>query len=78
MASLRVRKLDDETLALHRRRAAAHGVSMEEEARQIIKRAVRAPSRVGDMALQLFGAAHGIALALPKHTPPHEPLNFSE
>ena len=77
MASLSVRKLDDETIALLRIRAAEHGVSMEEEARQIIKLAVSAPSRVGDMALQFFGANHGNVLELPKHQP-HEPLDFSE
>lgn len=77
MASLSVRKLDAETIALLRIRAAEHGVSMEEEARQIIKLAVSAPSQLGDMALQFFGADHGIELELPKHQP-HAPLDFSE
>ena len=40
MAGLSVRKLDDETLSRLRLRAAKHGVSMEEEARRILKDAV--------------------------------------
>ena len=39
MASISVRKLDDDTLARLRIRAAKHGISMEEEARRIIRRA---------------------------------------
>ena len=72
-----MRKLDDETLARLRIRAAKHGVSMEEEARQILRRAVAAPDRLGDVALRFFGPDNGIALELPKHKP-HEPLNFAE
>lgn len=40
LASLSIRKLDDETYDRLRGRAARHGVSMEEEIRQILKRAV--------------------------------------
>jgi len=46
-----VRKLDEETLNRLRDRAARHGVSMEEEVRQILKRAVAAPERLGDLAM---------------------------
>jgi len=59
LASLSVRKIDDETVALLRVRAARHGVSMEEEARQILKRAVAAPERLGDLAVRLFAPAYG-------------------
>ncbi len=54
MATLNVRKLDDETLVRLRVRAARHGVSTEEEARRILRRAVSAPERLGDMAVRLF------------------------
>lgn len=40
MAQLLVRKLDDDTKTRLQRRAARHGVSMEEEARNIIRSAV--------------------------------------
>jgi len=77
MASLSVRKLDDETVALLRVRAARHGVSMEEEVRQILKRAVAAPERLGDLAVRLFSPAYGgEELILPKREIT-EPENFS-
>jgi plasmid stability protein len=75
MASLSVRKLDDETLERLRIRAAEHGVSMEEEARRIIKEAVSAPKRLGDLALQLFGPASGVELQ-PSDRQSHQPIDF--
>lgn len=77
MANLSVRKLDNQTLSRLRIRAAEHGVSMEEEARQILKRAVEAPESIVDVALQIFGPAHGVDLELTRHEP-HEPLKFIE
>ena len=77
MASLSVRKLDDETLSRLRIRAAKHGVSMEEEARRILKDAVTAPDRLGDLALRIFGPKHGVDLPLPERTP-HEPMDLTE
>jgi plasmid stability protein len=77
MASLSVRKLDDDTLSRLRIRAAKHGVSMEEEARRILKDAVSAPDQLGDLALRIFGPRHGIDLELPQRTP-HEPLDLTE
>ena len=68
MASLSVRKLDEETLSRLRMRAANHGVSMEEEARRILKEAVSA---------RIFGPHHGVDLGLPEHAP-HAPMEFSE
>ncbi len=77
MASLSVRKLDDDTLSRLRIRAAQHGVSMEEEARRILKDAVGAPEHLGDLALRIFGPKHGIDIQPPERTP-HEPLDLSE
>ncbi|NKB59477.1 MAG: hypothetical protein GKS00_24400 [Alphaproteobacteria bacterium] len=77
MANLSVRKLDSETVSRLRVRAAQHGVSMEEEARRILKRAVAAPERIGELALQLFGPENGVDLELDVHVP-HEPMNFSK
>ncbi len=59
MPSLSVRKLDDSTLQELRARATRHGVSMEEEARRIIRLAVSAPERLGDFAVRLFSPAYG-------------------
>ena len=72
MANLSIRKLDDETYDRLRLRAGRHGVSMEEEARQILKRAVAPPERLGDLFLKVFGSAGGVDLNLPAREP-HEP-----
>ena len=77
MPSLSVRLLDEETVARLRARAASHGVSMEEEARRILKEAVSAPERIGDLALQLFGARQGVDLELPRREA-HEPLDLGQ
>lgn len=76
MASLSVRKIDEETLKRLRVRAARHGVSMEEEVRRLIREAVSGPERLGDLALQLFGPDHGVELPLPEREA-HEPLDLS-
>ena len=73
MGNLSVRKLDDETMERLRIRAAEHGISMEEEARRILSQAVAAPANLGDLAVELFGQAHGIDLEPPDRTS-HEPL----
>ena len=77
MASLSVRKIDEDVYERLRIRAAKHGVSMEEEVRQILKRTVEAPERLGDLALKYFGEANGVELELPVRKP-HEPMDFSE
>ena len=76
MPSLSVRKLDELTFRQLRIQAAKHGVSMEEEVRQIIKRAVTTPENLGDLAVRLFSAAYdGEELSLPQRET-HDPLNF--
>jgi plasmid stability protein len=48
---------------------------MEEEARQILKRAVSPPERLGDFFLKVFGPVRGADLDfLPRE--PHEPLDL--
>lgn len=49
---------------------------MEEEVRRIIRRAVAAPERLGDLALRCFGPAYGVELELPPREP-HEPLDLA-
>ena len=51
--------------------------SMEEEARRILKEAVSAPERLGDLALRIFGPHYGVDLELPEHVP-HAPMDLSE
>lgn len=75
VASLSIRKLDEGTYDRLRRRASRHGTSMEEEARQILKRAVSQPERLGDLFLKIFGPARGTDVNLPPHEP-HEPMNL--
>ena len=59
MPSISVRKIDENTIKQLRSRASKHGVSMEEEVRQILKRAVATPENLGDLAIGLFSPAYG-------------------
>ena len=58
-------------------RAARHGVSMEEEVRRILKQAVAAPEKLGDLMYELFGPDDGVELELPVRGN-REPLDFRE
>ena len=78
MASLSVRKLDDDTMDKLRARAAQHGISMEEEVRRIIRLAVSSPDRLGDFAVDLFSPAYGESdFQLPPRES-SEPMSFPE
>ena len=76
MASLSVRRIDDEIYEKLRERAARHGVSMEEEVRRILLATVSAPERLGDLAVSFFGS-DGVELELPGRDP-HEPPAVGE
>jgi plasmid stability protein len=76
MASISVRKIEDHVYEMLRIRAAKHGVSMEEEVRRILKRAVSVPERLGDLALEYFGE-NGVDLELTRREP-HEPTSVGE
>ena len=58
MPSISIPKLSDETIYLLQTQAKIHGVSVEEEVRQIIVRDVSSPEALGDMAVKLFGPAY--------------------
>lgn len=77
MASLSIRKLEEETIQRLRIRAAEHQISMEEEVRRILRKALAPEIKIGDLALEYFGEEYGVDLILPERTP-HEPLSFSE
>jgi antitoxin FitA len=72
MANLTIRRLDDQTYERLKDRAAREGVSMEEEVRRILARAVAPPGRLGDLFLKAFGAGRGFDLGTPPREP-HEP-----
>lgn len=76
MGNLSVRRLDEDTMRRLRVRAARNGRSMEEETRRIIRDAVATPERIGDIAVQMFGADHGVDLDLPEREP-HQPVRLS-
>ncbi len=79
MANISVRKLDDQVYNQLRIRAAQHGVSMEEEARQIISQVVSVPARMSDVFREHFGPNHGIDLELSnQRCIPHNPMDFNE
>ena len=70
MATLTIRQLDDRTKARLRIRAAHHGRSMEEEAREILRSALTTSSPVkGNLAENIrrrFAAFGGLELELPR------------
>ncbi len=80
MASIAIRKLDDEVKKRLRIRAAENGRSMEEEARIILREAVdlEAPPEKGlGAALQeLFRPFGGLELDIPPREPMREPPGF--
>ena len=79
MASITIRNLDDEVKTQLRVRAAGNGHSMEEEARQILRDAVRRrPSsrNLASIVRSHFGPANGVDLELPPRGPMREPPSF--
>jgi plasmid stability protein len=63
MAQLVVRNLEDEVKAKLRRRAAAHGWSMEEEVRAILRDAVKEEARQGrGLGTEIAALFRGIGL----------------
>ena len=77
MASLSIRKLDDETYERLRDRAVRHGLSIEEEVCQILKLAVAPTERLGDLFVKIFGPGGDAELELPPREP-HEPMDLED
>ena len=77
MASLTIRKLDERTKTRLRVRAAHHGRSMEEEAREILRSAVGNVSpritNLADSIRKRFAAFGGVEMKLPKRDPIRQP-----
>lgn len=68
MASITIRNLDDAVKRRLRVRAAEHGWSVEEEAREILRQAVgepTGPKNLGEVIHRRFAALGGVDLDLP-------------
>lgn len=78
MAVLTIRNVDDSIKRLLRIRAAQHGVSMEEEARCILRQALVRISQsqpLGQRLMQRFAEAADAAFELPPRQVLHVPQN---
>ena len=79
MASITIRKLDDGLKRRLRVRAAENGRSMEEEARDILRRTVGTPPPPKDLGRVIharFAALGGVELELPERGPMRPPPEF--
>jgi plasmid stability protein len=74
MASITIRQLEETTKRKLRMRAALHGRSMEQEAREILKaelsKAEGQPKDIGQAIRDLFAPFGGVELKIP----PREPI----
>ena len=81
MAMLTIRKLDDDVKRRLRRRAAKHGCSMEEEARQILRQALSGKTPEKGLASRIhqrvMDTTGGLELELPARPQPRTAPDFS-
>ncbi|HVH81061.1 MAG TPA: plasmid stabilization protein [Stellaceae bacterium] len=80
MASITIRRLDERLKTQLKHRAAQHGCSMEEEARNILRESLGRdrPKNAADIALELFGPKRGFKLDLPSRESFRPPPDFSK
>jgi plasmid stability protein len=82
MATITIRKIDDKTKMKLRIRAAHHGCSMEEEAREILRVSLNEPvqqqENLAEAIRKRFAPLGGVELKLPKREPMREPPDFTE
>jgi plasmid stability protein len=82
MATLTIRQLDDKTKTRLRVRAAHHGRSMEEEAREILRSALTVSSppkaNLAKTIRRRFGSFGGIELELPRRDAMRQGPEFAE
>lgn len=79
MASITIRNLDDAVKQSLRVRAAQHGRSMEEEARDILRRAVEAHAPSENLGLAIhrrFAKEGGVEVDLPDRSSSRETPTF--
>ena len=80
MASITIRNLDDDLKRRLRIRAAEHGRSMEEEAREILRQVVTEPAPPRNLAASIrsrISPLGGVDLDLPPREPIREPPRFA-
>lgn len=82
MAAITIRQLDENIKSRLRVRAAHHGRSMEQEAREILRTALSAASPVegnlADRIRQRFAPFGGVELKLPRRDPIRKPPDFTK
>jgi|HubBroStandDraft_4_1064222.scaffolds.fasta_scaffold16199_4 plasmid stability protein len=82
MATLTIRQLDEKTKTRLRVRAAHHGRSMEEEAREILRSALTASSpgkgNLAEAIRRRFAAFGGLEFELPQRNPMRQAPEFGE
>jgi plasmid stability protein len=81
MATLTIRNLDEDLEIRLRAEAAAHGHSMEEEARSILRRALmlrKSDTCLGSRIRRRFAVQGGIELRLPPRKMAPRAVDFSE
>ena len=82
MATLTIRQLDEKTKTLLRVRAAQHGRSMEQEAREILRSALATPSsakgNLAEIIRRRFAPFGGLELELPLRDAIRETPDFGE
>jgi plasmid stability protein len=82
MASITIRKLDDALKGKLRVRAAQHGRSMEDEARQILRTALAdetgGATDLYDAIRRRLAPLGGVDLVIPARGPMREPPRFDE
>lgn len=79
MGSITIRNLDDDVKRRLRVRAAEHGRSMEEEAREILRQVVTRPTLLRDLGQSIhgrFAEVGGIDLPQPKRSEMRPTPNF--
>ena len=79
MASITIRNLDDRLKQRLRVRAAEHGRSMEEEAREILRQVVGNDTPRRDLAAAIrkrIAPLGGVTLDIPEREPLREPTRF--
>ncbi|MFC7395706.1 plasmid stabilization protein [Chelatococcus sp. GCM10030263] len=80
MASMTIRNIDDRLKARLRLRAAAHGRSMEDEARYILRAALSAeapgPRNLAEVIRARLAPTGGVVLDIPPREPIRDPVDF--
>ncbi|WP_315837288.1 FitA-like ribbon-helix-helix domain-containing protein [Bradyrhizobium prioriisuperbiae] len=82
MASMIIRNIDEQLKAQLRMRAAIHGRSMEDEARDILRAALatkpREPRNLAKAIRTRIAPTGGVTLQIPSREPIRERVDFSE